>query len=113
MIYMVLLGADVLNAGLAITQLPGELATWVKDSGLAPMLVMAAILAVYVLLVLVVGAFVTWLVVPLPSGAGMTRRTRTTQSGMTLLEVMIAVAILVMMMGLSWRTITTASRASA
>lgn len=42
----------------------------------------------------------------------MTRRTRTTQSGMTLLEVMIAVAILVMMMGLSWRTITTASRAS-
>ena len=34
-------------------------------------------LAVYVLLVLVVGAFVTWLVVPLPSGAGMTRQTRT------------------------------------
>lgn len=34
-------------------------------------------LAVYVLLVLVVGAFVTWLVVPLPSGADMTRRTRT------------------------------------
>src|SRR6059058_902044 len=28
MIYMVLLGADVLNAGLAITQLPGELASW-------------------------------------------------------------------------------------
>lgn len=39
-------------------------------------------------------------------------RTRTTQSGMTLLEVMIAVAILVAMMALSWRTITTASRAS-
>ena len=34
-------------------------------------------LAVYVLLVLVVGAFVTWLVVPLPTGAGATRRTRT------------------------------------
>ena len=50
MIYMVLLGADVLNAGLAITQLPGELANWVKDSGLAPMLVMAAILVIYVLL---------------------------------------------------------------
>ena len=39
-------------------------------------------------------------------------RTRTTQSGMTLLEVMIAVAILVAMMGLSWRTIITASHAS-
>jgi tripartite ATP-independent transporter DctM subunit len=50
MIYMVLLGADLLNAGLAITQLPVELANWVKDSGLAPMLVMAAILALYVLL---------------------------------------------------------------
>jgi hypothetical protein len=34
-------------------------------------------LALYVTLVLVVGAFVTWLVVPLPTGAGTTRRTRT------------------------------------
>ena len=34
-------------------------------------------LAVYVLLVLVAGAFVTWLVVPLPTGASATRRTRT------------------------------------
>ena len=50
MIYMVLLGADVLNAGLAITQLPGELASWVKGSGMAPLLVMAAILVVYILL---------------------------------------------------------------
>jgi TRAP-type C4-dicarboxylate transport system permease large subunit len=50
MIYMVLLGADVLNAGLAITQLPGELATWVKGSGMPPMLVMASILVIYVLL---------------------------------------------------------------
>ena len=32
MIYMVLLGADLLNAGLAITQLPSELANWVKGS---------------------------------------------------------------------------------
>ena len=31
----------------------------------------------YVVLVLVVGAFVTWLVVPLPTGASATRRTRT------------------------------------
>ena len=50
MIYMVLLGADVLNAGLAITQLPAELANWVKDSGLQPLLVMVAILVIYILL---------------------------------------------------------------
>ncbi len=34
-------------------------------------------LALYVALVLVVGAFVTWLVVPLPAGPGSVRRTRT------------------------------------
>ena len=34
-------------------------------------------LALYVVLVLAVGAFVTWLVVPLPTGANGTRRTRT------------------------------------
>jgi hypothetical protein len=34
-------------------------------------------LALYVVLVLVVGAFVTWLVVPLPTGAGAARTTRT------------------------------------
>ena len=50
MIYMVLLGADVLNAGLAITQLPSELANWVNGSGLAPLLVTTAILIVYILL---------------------------------------------------------------
>jgi C4-dicarboxylate transporter, DctM subunit len=50
MIYMVLLGADLLNAGLAITQMPVELAEWVKGSGLSPLMVMVAILLVYVLL---------------------------------------------------------------
>jgi tripartite ATP-independent transporter DctM subunit len=50
MIYMVLLGADVLNAGLAITQLPVDLAAWVKTSGLPPLLIMSAILLIYVLL---------------------------------------------------------------
>lgn len=50
MIFMVLLGADLLNAGLAITQLPTELAEWVKNSGLPPLMVLIAILLVYVLL---------------------------------------------------------------
>ncbi|MBN8487925.1 MAG: TRAP transporter large permease [Burkholderiales bacterium] len=50
MIFLVLLGADLLNSGLAITQLPTELADWVKNSGLPPLLVLVAILVVYVLL---------------------------------------------------------------
>jgi C4-dicarboxylate transporter, DctM subunit len=50
MIFLVLLGADLLNSGLAITQLPTELADWVKNSGLPPLLVLIAILLVYVLL---------------------------------------------------------------
>ncbi len=50
MIFLVLLGADLLNSGLAITQLPTELAEWVKNSGLSPLLVLIAILVAYVLL---------------------------------------------------------------
>lgn len=50
MIYLVLLGADLLNTGLALTQLTAELADWVKGSGLAPLSVLLAILAVYVVL---------------------------------------------------------------
>jgi tripartite ATP-independent transporter DctM subunit len=50
MISMVLLGADLLNSGLAITQLPTELAEWVKHSGMPPLAVLIAILVVYVLL---------------------------------------------------------------
>jgi C4-dicarboxylate transporter, DctM subunit len=50
MIFLVLLGADLLNSGLALTQLPVELAEWVKNSGMPPLLVLVAILVVYVLL---------------------------------------------------------------
>lgn len=50
MIFLVLLGADLLNAGLALTQMPTELADWVKQSGLAPLLVLSAILLLYLLL---------------------------------------------------------------
>ena len=50
MIFLVLLGADQLNTALAVSQMPAELATWVKDSGLPPLLVMVAILVVYILL---------------------------------------------------------------
>jgi C4-dicarboxylate transporter DctM subunit len=50
MIFVVLLGADMLNSALALSQMPVELAAWVKTSGLSPMLVMIAILVIYILL---------------------------------------------------------------
>ncbi|NMG45652.1 TRAP transporter large permease subunit [Aromatoleum toluvorans] len=50
MIFLVLLGADMLNTGLALTQMPVELANWVRDSGLPPLLVLTAILLIYVFL---------------------------------------------------------------
>lgn len=50
MIFLVLLGADMLNSGLALTQMPAELAQWVKDSGLQPLSVMFAILLIYIFL---------------------------------------------------------------
>jgi C4-dicarboxylate transporter, DctM subunit len=50
MIFLVLLGADMLNTALALSQMPVELATWVKDSGLSPLLVMFMILLIYIFL---------------------------------------------------------------
>ncbi len=50
MIFLVLLGADMLNAGLAITQMPAELAAWVQGSGLPPLAVIFAILLIYIFL---------------------------------------------------------------
>jgi tripartite ATP-independent transporter DctM subunit len=50
LIFLVLLGADMLNSGLAITQMPAELAQWVKDSGLPPLSVIFAILLIYIFL---------------------------------------------------------------
>lgn len=50
MIFLVLLGADMLNAGLAITQMPAELAGWVQGSGLPPLSVIFAILLIYIVL---------------------------------------------------------------
>ncbi|MBK6851650.1 MAG: TRAP transporter large permease [Burkholderiales bacterium] len=50
MIFLVLMGADMLNTSLALSQMPGELATWVKDSGLPPLLVLTMILLIYIFL---------------------------------------------------------------
>jgi tripartite ATP-independent transporter DctM subunit len=50
MIFMVLIGADLLNSALALTQMPTELANWVKNSGMPPILVLFTIIGIYVLL---------------------------------------------------------------
>ena len=50
MIFLVLLGADMLNTALAVSQMPAELAAWVQGSALPPLLVMAMILVIYIFL---------------------------------------------------------------
>ncbi|WP_409449920.1 TRAP transporter large permease [Aromatoleum sp.] len=50
MIFLILLGADVLNVFLALTQMPAELASWVTGSGLPPLMVLFAIILIYVFL---------------------------------------------------------------
>jgi C4-dicarboxylate transporter, DctM subunit len=50
MIFMIFLGADLMNAALALTQVPGQLAGVVQGWGLAPVAVVAAILLFYVVL---------------------------------------------------------------
>ena len=50
MIFLVLIGADMLNTALAVSQMPVELAAWVKNSGLSPLLVLGTILLIYIFL---------------------------------------------------------------
>ena len=50
MIFMVLIGADLLNSALALSQMPTELANWARDSGMPPLMILFAVLAIYVLL---------------------------------------------------------------
>ncbi|RJF96577.1 TRAP transporter large permease [Noviherbaspirillum cavernae] len=50
MIFMVLIGADLLNSSLALSQMPTELAHWVQGSGLPPLLVLFSILVIYIIL---------------------------------------------------------------
>jgi len=50
MIFLVLLGADMLNTTLALSQMPVELAAWVQASHFSPMLVMVVILLIYIFL---------------------------------------------------------------
>jgi C4-dicarboxylate transporter, DctM subunit len=50
MIFMIFLGADLMNSALALTQVPAQLAGVAKGSGLSPVMVVAAIMLFYVVL---------------------------------------------------------------
>jgi len=50
MIFMILLGADVMNAFLALSQLPNAVAELISGAGLPPFLVLAGILILYLIL---------------------------------------------------------------
>jgi len=50
MIFLIFLGADLMNAALALTQVPNQLAATVAGWGLSPLAVVAAILLFYVVL---------------------------------------------------------------
>lgn len=50
MMFLILLGADMLNSFMAASQLPAEAAAWVQQLGLGPFAVLTAIIVVYLLL---------------------------------------------------------------
>jgi len=50
MIFMIFLGADLMNSALTLTQVPNQLANLVQGWGLSPFMVVAAIVALYIAL---------------------------------------------------------------
>ena len=50
MIFLIFMGADMMNACLALSQLPTELASAVAHAGVPPLAIMAAIMIFYVIL---------------------------------------------------------------
>lgn len=50
MIFMIFIGADIMNSALALSQVPAQLAALVQSWGLAPLMVVSCILLLYVVL---------------------------------------------------------------
>ncbi|RZS58499.1 TRAP transporter large permease [Sphaerotilus mobilis] len=50
MVFMIFLGADMMNASLALTQMPARIAEWAGALPVAPLVIVAAIMLLYVLL---------------------------------------------------------------
>jgi C4-dicarboxylate transporter DctM subunit len=50
MMFLILLGADMLNSFMAVSQLPAQTAAWVQQMGFGPFTVLFAIIVIYLLL---------------------------------------------------------------
>ena len=50
MVFLIFLGADMMNSALALTQMPTRVADWVGHLQIAPLWIIAAILAIYIVL---------------------------------------------------------------
>ena len=50
MVFMIFLGADMMNSALAITQMPAGIAQWVAQLAVPPVMVVAAVMLLYILL---------------------------------------------------------------
>lgn len=50
MVFMIFLGADMMNSALALTQMPAQLAQWVGGLPVVPLVIVAVVLAFYVVL---------------------------------------------------------------
>lgn len=50
MIFLIFLGADLLNSALALSQMPAQLALWVSASGASPVFIIVLILIFYIIL---------------------------------------------------------------
>jgi C4-dicarboxylate transporter, DctM subunit len=50
MVFMIFLGADTINASLALTQMPAAVADWVGHLPVAPLVIVGAVLVLYILL---------------------------------------------------------------
>jgi C4-dicarboxylate transporter DctM subunit len=50
MIFVIFIGADLMNSALALTQVPSQLADWVQGWGLSPLMVVSMILLFYIAL---------------------------------------------------------------
>ncbi len=50
MVFMIFLGADMMNSTLAVTQMPANLANWVSHLEVSPLVIVGAVLVFYVLM---------------------------------------------------------------
>ncbi len=50
MVFMIFLGADMMNSALALTQMPANLASWVAGLDIAPLVIVSCVLVFYVIL---------------------------------------------------------------